>query len=68
MTVKTAVSMAKSLDLDEHLSEHEDGGYCGSDPFECLAKTRIWQSLMIIEVMIGGPQGLCSQQRCRHSY
>ena len=57
MTVKTAVSMAKSLDLDEHLAEHENGGSCDSSPIDCLTKTRIWQTLMILETVIGGPQG-----------
>lgn len=57
MTVKKIVSMAKSLELNDHLADHEDGGTCGSDPIECLLKTRIWQTLMIVEVMVGGPQG-----------
>ncbi|KAI1622697.1 hypothetical protein EDD37DRAFT_485345 [Exophiala viscosa] len=57
MTCKTAVTMAKDLELDEHHGIHEDGESCGSDPVECLIKTRIWQSLLICETMVGGPQG-----------
>ena len=60
MTVKTAVSMAKSLELDEHLAEHNANGSCDSDPIECLTKTRIWLTLMILEVVVGGPQGMCT--------
>lgn len=56
-TVKTIVSMAKDLDLHEHYSYHADGRPCELRPIECLVHTRIWQALMVIEVMIGAPQG-----------
>ncbi|KAL9038684.1 MAG: hypothetical protein Q9214_005182 [Letrouitia sp. 1 TL-2023] len=57
MTVKTLVTMAKDLELHEHYSDHQAGRDCGSDPTECLVKTRIWQNIFICEMMIGGPQG-----------
>jgi hypothetical protein len=57
MTVKTLVSMGKDLELHEHYSLHSNGGACGFDHVECLAKTRVWQALFVVEVMIGGPQG-----------
>lgn len=57
MTVKTAVSMAKDLDLHEHYGLHEDGRACGFDPIECLTKTRVWQTLLVCEMMVGGAQG-----------
>jgi hypothetical protein len=57
MTVKTLVSMAKDLELHEHLSLHANGGSCGFDHVECLTKTRVWQTLFTVEMMIGGPQG-----------
>ena len=57
MTCKTAVSMAKDLELDEHHEIHAAGESCGSDPFDCLTKTRVWQTLLISETMVGGPQG-----------
>ncbi|KAK5306310.1 hypothetical protein LTR99_002000 [Exophiala xenobiotica] len=57
MTCKTAVTMAKDLELDEHHETHSAGEDCGSDPVECLTKTRLWQTLLICETMVGGPQG-----------
>lgn len=57
-TVKTMVSMAKDLELNEHLSSHVEGGSCNLDPVECLVQTRVWQTLLVVEIMIGGPQGM----------
>lgn len=56
MTVKTLVEMGKDLELEQHYSEHRSGHACSSDPTHCVVKTRIWQSIFIIEQMIGGPQ------------
>ena len=56
MTLKTICSMAKDLELDEHYALHQRGQPCG-DTRECLVKTRIWQTIFIGEVMVGGPQG-----------
>ncbi|ODH51160.1 hypothetical protein GX48_02775 [Paracoccidioides brasiliensis] len=56
-TVKTMVSMAKDLELHEHRSYHAEGKSCGLSPVECLVQTRVWQSLLVVETMIGGPQG-----------
>ncbi|CAG8019449.1 unnamed protein product [Penicillium salamii] len=56
-TVKTIVSMAKDLDIHEHYSNHAEGKPCGLSPIECLVQTRIWQALLVVEVMIGAPQG-----------
>ncbi|KAJ5962380.1 hypothetical protein N7501_007321 [Penicillium viridicatum] len=56
-TVKTIVSMAKDLDIHEHYSNHAEGKPCGLGPIECLVHTRVWQALLVVEVMIGGPQG-----------
>lgn len=64
MTVKTLVTMAKDLELHEHYSDHQAGRDCGSDPTECLVKTRIWQNIFICEMMIGGPQGTYHTDRC----
>ena len=60
MTCKTAVSMAKDLELQEHFDVHQNGEQCGSDSVECLAKTRVWQTLLVCEMMIGGSQGQLS--------
>lgn len=57
MTVKTLITLAKDLELHEHYFDHEAGRDCGSDPTECLIKTRIWQTIFVCEMMIGGPQG-----------
>jgi hypothetical protein len=57
MTVVNLVAMAKDLDIHQHTELHQTGHPCSSTPYECIAKTRIWQSLYILEVMIGGPQG-----------
>lgn len=49
--------MAKDLELDEHFETHSSGEPCGSDPVDCLIKTRVWQTLLVCETMVGGPQG-----------
>lgn len=51
------VAMAKDLELHEHYDTHKIGKPCGSTPYDCAAKTRVWQMCLIFEVMIGGPQG-----------
>lgn len=56
-TVKTIVSMAKDLDIHEHHSTHSEGRPCELSPIECLVQTRVWQALLVVEVMIGAPQG-----------
>ena len=58
-TVKTIVSMAKDLDIHEHYSNHSEGRPCDLSPIECLVSTRVWQALLVVEVMIGAPQGEC---------
>lgn len=58
-TVKTMISMAKDLDIHEHYSLHKDGRTCNLDPVDCLVQTRVWQTLLVVEVMTGGPQGWC---------
>jgi hypothetical protein len=55
--VKTIVTMAKDLELDEHYALHKDAKLCDLDPVECLVQTRIWQTCLVVEVMVGGPQG-----------
>ncbi|KAJ5392348.1 hypothetical protein N7509_007838 [Penicillium cosmopolitanum] len=56
-TVKTIVSMAKDLDIHEHYSTHAEGRPCDLSPIECLVHTRVWQAILVVEVMIGAPQG-----------
>ena len=64
MTIKTLVAMAKDLELHEHYSDHQENRSCGSDPTECLVKTRIWQSIYLCEMMVGGPQGKILLEDC----
>ncbi|TPR09586.1 hypothetical protein CAN33_0052210 [Aspergillus niger] len=56
-TVKTIISMAKDLDIHEHNNLHTEGRSCDLNPVECLVQTRVWQALLVVEVMIGAPQG-----------
>ncbi|KAL4802862.1 hypothetical protein BDV18DRAFT_145687 [Aspergillus unguis] len=56
-TVKTIISMAKDLDIHEHYGAHLDEKTCNLSPVECLVQTRVWQALLVVEVMIGAPQG-----------
>lgn len=57
-TVKTIVSMAKDLDIHEHYSVHAEGKPCDLSPAECLVQTRVWQCLLVVEMMVGAPQGV----------
>lgn len=57
MTVVQCVQMAKDLGLDEHYEEHKAGRPCGSDLADCITKTRIWQTIFNVELMVGSPQG-----------
>ncbi|KAL4981796.1 hypothetical protein BDW68DRAFT_73007 [Aspergillus falconensis] len=56
-TVKTIISMAKDLDIHEHNRMHLEEKTCNLSPVECLVQTRVWQALLVVEVMIGAPQG-----------
>lgn len=58
-TVKTIVTMAKDMDLHEHHNSHTNGKSCDLGPVECLVQTRVWQTLLVIEMMVGAPQGTC---------
>ena len=58
MVIINVIALGKDLGLDEHIDKHQDGHSICEDPStECLLKTRIWQLIFILEVMIGGPQG-----------
>ncbi|KAI9828650.1 MAG: hypothetical protein M1832_001753 [Thelocarpon impressellum] len=57
MTVVTLVAMAKDLGLDEHYELHQAGQPCDSTYNECIVKTRVWQTLFVVELMVGAPQG-----------
>ncbi|KAL2023263.1 hypothetical protein VTK56DRAFT_3386 [Thermocarpiscus australiensis] len=57
MSIVQCVQMGKDLGLDEHYGEHQAGRSCGASQSECALKTRIWQTLFMVELMIGSPQG-----------
>ncbi|KAK4673115.1 hypothetical protein QC763_108960 [Podospora pseudopauciseta] len=57
MSIEQCVQLGKDLGLDEHYGDHRHGRSCGSSPSECALKTRIWQTLFTVEMMIGSPQG-----------
>lgn len=57
MSIVQCVQMGKDLGLDEHYADHKAGRPCECSLAECLLKTRIWQSVFVIEVMIGSSQG-----------
>ncbi|KAF2836339.1 hypothetical protein M501DRAFT_940292 [Patellaria atrata CBS 101060] len=57
MSVVNAVAMAKDLELDEHYELHQETRLCGSSHFDCIVKSRVWHTLFVLEIMVGGPQG-----------
>ena len=57
MSIVQCVQMGKELGLDEHYADHQAGKGCESTELECRTKTRVWQTVFILEVMIGTPQG-----------
>jgi hypothetical protein len=57
VTIESAMSMAKELDLHEHFDLHRMGRSCDSSSAECSTKTRVWHTIFVLEVMIGAPQG-----------
>ncbi|KAI1334139.1 hypothetical protein F5Y15DRAFT_402858 [Xylariaceae sp. FL0016] len=57
MSIVHCVAMAKDLGLDEHFEDHRNGRPCGSNPIDCLTKSRIWQTIFVCETMIAAPQG-----------
>lgn len=62
MTIVNGIEMAKDLELDQHYELHQMGRPCESSLDDCIAKTRVWHALFILEVMIGAPQGKsCAQ-------
>ncbi len=63
-TVKTIISMAKDLDIHEHYNIHLEEKTCNLNPVECLVRTRVWQALLVVEVMIGAPQGISIRAPC----
>ncbi|KAH6853904.1 hypothetical protein B0I37DRAFT_388129 [Chaetomium sp. MPI-CAGE-AT-0009] len=57
MSVVQCVQLGKDLGLDEHFADHQAGRPCGGSQAECALKDRIWQTLFVVELMVGSPQG-----------
>ncbi len=57
MTVVQAIAMARDLGLHEHHDDHKYNKPCSSSLQECRLKSRIWQVMFVVELMVGSPQG-----------
>jgi len=57
MTLVGLIAMAKDLELHEHQENHQLGFQCMLPVEECVTNTRVWHTLFVLELMIGGPQG-----------
>ena len=57
MAIKYMTTMAYDLSLNEHLDRHRAGNGCQFSRADCLLRTRIWQTLFALEILIGAPQG-----------
>ena len=58
MNIVGMAHMAKDLKLDEHHDQHTDEGGCSLPTIDCLIKTRVWHMIYIVELIVGGPQGM----------
>jgi hypothetical protein len=56
MTLKYMTTCAIDLSLDEHQEQHQRGT-CRLDRQDCMIKTRIWQTLFVLEILVGAPLG-----------
>lgn len=63
MSIVQCVQMGKDLGLDEHYADHQAGRSCGGGQADCALKTRIWQTLFVVELMIGSPQGMYLERK-----
>lgn len=57
MSVKYMTTMAFDLGLHEHCDQHRVGNACKLTKADCLVRTRIWQTLFGVEILVGAPQG-----------
>lgn len=63
MSVVTMIAMAKDMRLHEHNEDHQDGGGCAHSWHDCFIKSRVWHTLYVVELMVGGPQGMFDSNR-----
>lgn len=57
MATKYMTTMACDLSLNEHLGQHRSGNGCRYSRTDCMLRTRIWQTLFAVEILVGAPQG-----------
>lgn len=57
MATKYMTDMAFDLSLHEHLDQHRAGNGCQFSTEDCSIRTRIWQTLFLLEILIFAPQG-----------
>ncbi|KAK5131311.1 hypothetical protein LTR08_001150 [Meristemomyces frigidus] len=57
MAVKYMVNMAVDLSLHEHCDQDHSRNACKLTKADCMVRTRIWQSLFNLEILVGAPQG-----------
>lgn len=57
MAIKYLTSMSLELGLHEHQDQHHGANVCTLGPSDCSTRTRIWQTLFELEILVGGSQG-----------
>jgi hypothetical protein len=57
MSVKYMITMGLDLGLHEHLHQHRMGNGCKLQKQDCMVRTRIWQAMFTLEILVGAPQG-----------
>ncbi|KAF2719981.1 hypothetical protein K431DRAFT_304790, partial [Polychaeton citri CBS 116435] len=57
MMCKYMTTMAFDLGLPEHLESHRSGNRCLLGREDCIVRTRIWQCLFGLEILVGASQG-----------
>lgn len=56
MAMKYMTTMGFDLSLHEHNDKRMESS-CGLDRQDCIVRTRVWQTLFILEILVGAPQG-----------
>lgn len=57
MDTKYMITMGFDLGLHEHCDQHRAGASCRLNKQDCMQRTRIWQCLFVLEILVGAPQG-----------
>lgn len=57
MAVKYMTTSAIDLGLDTHIDQHRGGSTCREGKIDCMLRTRVWQTLLILEILCGAPLG-----------